>query len=125
MSQEIQFNVSGSVKNPASGGGYYEQLTSNTYKINQANQAAQSGILSISTTAAAMSITVTAPCWCYMINLDSTNYFQVGYWDGAAAHPVIRVLPGDFALFRIDNSSAISIKANTATVLAQYWIWAA
>ncbi len=50
----------------------------------------------------------------YMIaqNLDATNYVQIRPNTGVAALP--RLLPGDVAVFRIDNDAVPYVIANTA-----------
>jgi hypothetical protein len=49
-------------------------------------------------------INTTAGGYCLVINRDATNYVQIRRATGQSA--TIRILPGEFALFRLDASSA-------------------
>lgn len=53
--------------------------------------------------------------WCRMKNLDDTNFVQFGHWDGATFYPVGRMKAGEPALFRIDPSVTLRLKADTAS----------
>ena len=58
------------------------------------------------------------PGWCYVKNLDETNYVQIGT---VTSEYCIRLLAGEFCLFRMDGTSLFA-KANTAVCLVQYAI---
>jgi hypothetical protein len=44
------------------------------------------------------------PGFCWIQNLDSTNYVRWGIHDGATFHPVGKLLPGEFVLVRLDET---------------------
>ena len=50
---------------------------------------------------------------CLFINLDPTNYLELGIDDSATFEPLIRLVAGDFCMFR-STTSAIYARANTA-----------
>lgn len=55
-------------------------------------------------------------------NVDDTNYVQMGRTAGVYS---LRLNAGEFALFRLDQtSSTIYALANTADVVVQYWVFA-
>lgn len=57
---------------------------------------------------------ITTPGWCYLINLDSTNYVQVGVSTGVYFTRLKAAEPG--GLFRLENAATtLYLKANTAT----------
>lgn len=58
------------------------------------------------------------------INRDATNYVSIR--PGTGATNVVRILPGEVALFRIDSAaSAPYAIANTATVELEFWLLSA
>jgi len=58
---------------------------------------------------------VAAGGWCMIVNRDATNYVQVIAATGET--PLIRLLAGEFALFRLSASAtAPHVQANTAAV---------
>lgn len=58
--------------------------------------------------------------YCWMKNLDDTNYIEVGFSTGVYG---IRLEAGEVALFRLNPSSTIYAKANTAECNAEISIF--
>ena len=48
---------------------------------------------------------------CVIQNLDATNYIQVGFATGVYG---IRIYPGDYAIFPLDDATDLFLIANTA-----------
>lgn len=44
---------------------------------------------------------LTTPGLCRIMNLDSTNYVEVGIYDGASFYPLMELLPGESFVFRL------------------------
>lgn len=76
--------------------------------------------MSVPTAATALPLgDVTTPGWCFIINLDPTNYVEVLISTGLTA--LIKLKPGEFAVFRFAAAAvAPAVKANTAAVLIDY-----
>jgi hypothetical protein len=56
------------------------------------------------------------PGYIELFNADSTNYVDVGMSDGGTMKALIRLMPGDVAVFRIKPSTTLRGQANTAAV---------
>jgi len=65
---------------------------------------------------------VGTPGWVLIINLDSTNYVEVGALTGEYA---VLIEAGEFALYRHDKNESVTIlaKANGGTVNIEYFIF--
>ena len=61
--------------------------------------------------------------WVLIKNLDATNFVTLNA-DNDEDNPTIKILPGEFALFRC-GFTALYITADTAGVDVQYWLWEA
>lgn len=62
---------------------------------------------------------VTSPGYCTITNKDASNYVEI--LDAVAGNVCIRVLPGDWAVFRF-TTTAPAIKAHTASCKVEYMI---
>jgi hypothetical protein len=56
-------------------------------------------------------------------NLDGTNFVQVGYDDGGFK-PLVKLLAGEWSLFRLAQSSP-QVKADTGACNIEYWLFEA
>ncbi len=73
------------------------------------------GTVNIGTSDEALALgDITTPGWCYMINLDATNYVDIGPEDTGAIVPFLRLEPGEPALMRLSPSVTVRGQANTA-----------
>lgn len=57
--------------------------------------------------------------YCYLKNVDATNYIEIGRDVGAAFYGVIRLLPGDVQLVRF-SAATMYARANTATAKLRF-----
>jgi hypothetical protein len=78
------------------------------------------GVQNIPTTAAGTALTfsssVSTAGWAWFINLDSTNYVEIGGQTGGTTFiPIVRIKPGGFAFFRAATTTLYA-RANTAAV---------
>lgn len=118
MTQEIQWTVGGTVKNPSAGTGYVDTLQSQTFKFTQSVAGAETGIFAVPTTANGTLLPVTlltTQGWAFLQNLDATNYVQLGVRVAGTFYPFARLLAGEFALVRLDSGAVVYALANTAT----------
>jgi hypothetical protein len=84
----------------------------------------QPGTVTIATSEADISVPdLATPGWCVIQNLDDTNYFTIGPKSGGAMVALAKVLPGEFACFRLAGSVILRAIANTAAVLARIQIF--
>lgn len=64
---------------------------------------------------------ITTPGWVEILNLDSTNYCQLGPKSGGSMIPFLKLLPGKTAgPFYLDDSVTMRAKANTAAVRLKF-----
>ncbi len=63
---------------------------------------------------------VTAPHYCFLKNVDPTNYVQ--FFNGASGAVVGKLKAGEIALFPWDDGATPYVKANTASVVVEYII---
>jgi uncharacterized protein YjdB len=96
-----------------------------TVTMEQTNQGGgQPGTLTITTSEADISVPgLATPGWCVIQNLDATNYFTIGPKSGGAMVALAKVLPGEFACFRLAGSVVLRAIAHTASVLARIQIF--
>ena len=82
------------------------------------------GVMSVPTTAGGTAIPVSALAnlgYAMLVNMDPTNYVQL--LSAASGTVLIKLLPGDIALFRFDGGiTAPALLAHTAAVNVQYLI---
>lgn len=91
--------------------------------ITQNNLGAVSQVVSIPTTPTTISTTgLTTAGYCFVQSLDATNYVQIGTTVSGTFYPIIKIEAGEFAVFRLDPSVTLQMKANTAAVEVAYCI---
>lgn len=86
--------------------------------------AVDSGVQNIGTSEENIAlVNVSSPAWCFIRNLDSTNYVQVGQDNASTMRELIRLPAGGIAVFPMDAGlSALRCKANTAACDVYYVI---
>ena len=93
-------------------------------KVDIAGDAFTHGVQQIGTTEeeVAQGSEVGDPGWVLIINLDDTNYIEVGALTGEYT---VKILKGEFALYRhaLEESSTILAKANSGNVNIEYFIF--
>lgn len=62
---------------------------------------------------------VTTEGWCFLRNLDATNYVQYGPDSGSSLIVFGRIEAGEVAAFRLDPTTTFRAQANTAAVKLQ------
>lgn len=65
---------------------------------------------------------ITTLGWCFLKNLDGTNYVEWGPVDSGTLYPVARLKPGESCVFRISPGKTLAVKANTADCKVQVLI---
>lgn len=79
-------------------------------------------VATTSDTALPLGSVTSAGGYLFIINTDPTNYVTIKSAVGGT--PLTRILAGQFALFRLDNSVTVpSIQANTASCIVKYAIF--
>lgn len=64
---------------------------------------------------------VTSCGWSFLKNLDATNFVTIGIDVAATFYPVLKLKPGEAAVFRFGTNAPYA-KADTAAVLLESWI---
>jgi len=116
MANQIQLNFTASVTQ----GSFKDSIAPGTLTVTLAAQGFTSGIQDVGF-AAAENITyddiATADVgWCFLQNLDSTNYVDYGLNDSATLKAIGRLLPGEWAVVRLKPSAQLMAQANVAAV---------
>jgi len=67
---------------------------------------------------------VATPGWAVFVNLDDTNYVEVGHYTGGTFYPFLKLKPGDQMICRLGVTTAqLYAKANTSTVSLFYIVY--
>jgi hypothetical protein len=76
----------------------------------------------IGTTAEVIAIgDVASAGYCALLNIDATNFVEIGREDGGTFRAVVKLLPGEFALFRA--GATLYGKADTANCRVECFIF--
>lgn len=112
MADEITINASMRLTN----GNFKNVWTPGTLTVDQATaRGGNPGCVNIGTSEEAISFgDLTTPAWIFIQNLDATNYVTWGPTSGGAMVAVGKLLPGEFALYRMAASVTLRMQANTA-----------
>lgn len=57
------------------------------------------------------------------VNRDTTNFIEIT--SGVAEVPLIRLLPGEFCIFRVAPGASLYGESDTAECLLEYWVFEA
>lgn len=96
-----------------------EELTKAGLLATMAGSLSLKGVQPIGTAYEAVTIgDVGTAGWAAFINLDTTNYVELGVEVAAAFYPLVKLLPGEVALFRL-AAGTFHARANTAGVNLQ------
>ena len=98
------------------------QLGAAAQTINQSTIGGGSpGLVSIGTSEEVVTITdISSLGWCYMKNIDPTNYVTYGPTVSSAMAPFGRLKAGEACVFRLEPGITLRMQANTAAV--KVWI---
>jgi len=58
---------------------------------------------------------LTVPGFCRIMNLDSTNFVEVGIWDGSTFYPMLDILAGHFVTVMLSASLGDEFGTGTGT----------
>lgn len=58
----------------------------------------------------------------YFVNLDATNYIEIGIQNGGTFYPLARLNAGEWAQMRLAQGVAPYARANTASAILEYHI---
>jgi len=109
MADEVKVTAKIKVTN----GNYISKIVPTEHSFDQAAAGAYDVVNNIGTTEESIGTfgDLTTEGWCYIRNLDATNYVQVGFSTTVYG---IRLEAGEMALFRCEPSLTLYLKANTA-----------
>jgi len=94
-----------------------------TASITQTNQGHASGCQTIGTTQEVLVVTdISTSGVGYFMNIDATNFVQLGVYVSATFYPLVRLLAGEVATFRLDTGATIYAQADTASCQLVYKI---
>lgn len=115
MANEINLSINFNVQN-----GAFRDAISFSGTVNESAQGVQSGTVAVPTGGSNVPITLTTPGYCYVQNLDNTNF--VSY--GTTAVMFAKIKAGEAALFRLLPGGSLRFQADTATASVYYKIYA-
>jgi len=106
-------------------GAYVSGPTPSRAQITQTNPGGPSpGSVTISTTAASISHSLTTLGICRITNLDPTNFIKIGNYSGGTLYPFIKIKPNDPPfVFRLMPGITIGAQADTASCKAAIEIY--
>lgn len=81
------------------------------------------GVQTIGTTEAALAIgDIGTKGYARFLNIDATNYVEIGSYVAATFYPLIKLKPGEAAIVRL-SAVTVYARANTASVRLDYMIF--
>jgi len=94
-----------------------------TVSVTQTGQGHAAGCQTIGTTQEVLVVTdITTSGIASFQNIDATNFVQLGVYVSATFYPLVRLLAGEVATFRLDTGATIYAQADTAACLLVYQI---
>lgn len=119
MADELQINLNVRIQNDP-----LFDLIQESFSLTMSAIELASGIQVVGTSAEAVVTTdVSTLGWCYMKNLDSTNFVEYGPDDGGTMKDFGMMKPGEPALFRLTPGITMKVKADTAPCKVLYKIY--
>ena len=114
MANEITIQANLSCTN----GGFSFATREGSVRVDQTvNGGGGPGVVTITTSDTAPSLgTFTAKGYCFIKNLDATNYVEFGPESGGAIVKMMKLEAGEYALFRFAAGTTLRAQANTASV---------
>lgn len=123
MANEITSNFSLSVNK---GSFTFSRSLSKQITISASSPNVAGGTQSIATTAAGEAVglgDVATNGIAYFVNLDATNYVEIGIQNGGTFYPLIRLNAGEGGVMRLAQGVAPYARANTSAVVMEYHIF--
>lgn len=120
MANELTITAAASLVN----GNYRERFDlGNSLQVDQSAQGAMSGIVNIGTSEEDLDLSeLSTPGYAFLRNLDATNFVTIGPKSGGVMVSMIKLLPGEIAIFRLAGSVTLRAVADTAAVELQRMI---
>jgi len=121
MANEITFQQQMVLNN----GSLKDQHSSGSIAVDQTTAALMRNVQTVPTTAGGTALDIgslTTPGFASFINLDATNYIEIGINVAATFHPTAKLKPGEQAMFRLATTAPYAI-ADTASVKLFYVIY--
>lgn len=129
MANEITVAINASLSNPASQSGSIPQLKDSfnlgSQAFTQTTQLSFSEAIVCTTADTLITFTgVSTQGWCFLQNLDVTNFVNVGPNNAGAILTFIRLVPnGGRACFQLDPTVGFRIKADTGSCKVLIKVW--
>lgn len=120
MANEI--TVSASVR--VTKGGLTDQFIKNGLLVDMTGNLSDKSVQTIGHAAheaVSLSSDIGTPGWSAFLNLDDTNFVQIGIEVSATFYPLVKLMPGEMALFRLATDTFYA-QADTADVNLQKFI---
>lgn len=114
-------------KSPAAGQNpeVYSDIPLTVTTFTKAAALGEGNTMSVPTTAGGTALPlggVTTVGWAKFVNLDVTNFVQVGTQPGGTFRPFLKLKPGEWAIGPLDATNPPFALADTGAVLLQYMI---
>ena len=121
MSNEISYQFQLRLAN----GNLEDQYSAPSSKADQTNAKLIRNVQEIGTTEEILaSGDIATPGWAVFLNLDDTNFIEIGSYVGGTFYPFLKLLPGDKVLCRLGvSTSELYSKSDTAIVSLFYIIY--
>ena len=94
-----------------------------TDRVDVSGSAMCGGVQTIGTTEEALAVgDISTKGWARFLNIDATNYVEIGNYTGGTFYPFIKMKAGESAVCRL-AAVTIYAKANTSSVRLEYMIF--
>lgn len=111
MANEINITLSARIEN----GAFKDRIDSTGLAFDQATLGGHRPVVSVGTSEEDLTVGDVATLgWCYLRNLDATNYVTYGPKSSGSMVAMGRLEPGEIAIFRLDPSVTVRWVADTA-----------
>ncbi len=122
MANEITLSTNLAVKNPATGTAWTSTIRPAVFSITQNALGEVGSVVSIPTTITDLVITGLATAGlAWFMNLDATNYIQVGIDQTGTLAPFVHLKPGEGYVVRLEPGINLAAKSHTAPCLL-WWV---
>ena len=120
MADEIAITILGTVTN----GNFKDRIDHGQQRFDQAAIGAASNVVSVGTSEEDVTTgDISTLGWCFMRNLDSTNYVQYGPKSSGSMVAIGRIEAGEIHAFRLEPGITLRWVANTSAVLVDLRIY--
>jgi hypothetical protein len=118
MANEINLQFTGQLNN----GGLVDSIAEND-QITQSVAGKFDRVFDITTSDAALTISITTLGYARFTNLDATNYVKIGPESGGALIPFGKLKPGETGVIRLMTGITVRAQADTATCKVRVQVW--